>query len=67
VSIENFDNATPSDVEPDDDTGDVDELTIIRSVLRQLDKLDAPAAVRAVRYIADRKGLTRVCGIDVRD
>jgi hypothetical protein len=64
---ETTDTNTPHiDYEPED-TGDVDELTIIRSVLRQLDKLDAPAAVRAVRYIADRKGLTRVCGIDVRD
>jgi hypothetical protein len=53
------------DVDAEDETPD--ELTIIRSVLRQLDKLDSPAQVRAVRYIADRKGLTRAVGIDARD
>lgn len=57
----------PAMPDSDDDVGEPDELTIIRSVLRQLDKLDSPAQVRAVRYIADRKGLVRVVGVDPRD
>ena len=42
------------DIDTEDASGPVDELSIIRSIMRQLDKLDTPGQCRSLAYLCSR-------------